>query len=508
MQLGIDFGTTRTVVAYADRGNYPVVGFTDSHGDAHEFLPSLVASADQGLVYGFAAAQARAAGRPVLRSMKRELASAMASTSSRVHVGHEQYQLLDVMVGYLNHVRTQLETSSTIAPLLNSDPIAGVVVAVPAHANSGQRFLTLEAFRQAGFPVTAMLNEPSAAGFEYTHRLAGSPSARRSRLVVYDLGGGTFDASLVAIHDRSHVVLGSVGVNRLGGDDFDAVLADLACELAGIRPDDLGVDGYFQLLGDAQAAKEQLAPQSRRIVLEVQDQTVIVPVADYYQACAPLTEQSIKAMGVLVDGLDAGTPDLSAIAGLYLVGGASSLPLVPRMLREHFGRRVYRSPYPAASTAIGLAIASDPESGYTLSDRVSRGFGVFREADAGERMQFDSIFDRDQTMSVGGDLTIQRRYRAAHNIGWYRFVEYAGLANGQPEGDIVPYADVLFPFEDALQAEPPAVDEVEVRRTGEGHLIEETYHLDQHGIVSVSITDLDTGYRQSHQLGLAGSARL
>ena len=123
-------------------------------------------------------------------------------------------------------------------------------------------------------------------------------------------------------------------------------------------------------------------------------------------------------------------------------------------------------------------------------------------------MQFDSIFDRDQTMSVGGDLTIQRRYRAAHNIGWYRFVEYAGLANGQPEGDIVPYADVLFPFEDALQAEPPAVDEVEVRRTGEGHLIEETYHLDQHGIVSVSITDLDTGYRQSHQLGLAGSARL
>ena len=97
MQLGIDFGTTRTVVAYADRGNYPVVGFTDSHGDAHEFLPSLVASADQGLVYGFAAAQARAAGRPVLRSMKRELASAMGSTSSPVHDGYHQYPHLDVM---------------------------------------------------------------------------------------------------------------------------------------------------------------------------------------------------------------------------------------------------------------------------------------------------------------------------------------------------------------------------------------------------------------------------
>ncbi len=195
---------------------------------------------------------------------------------------------------YLTHVTTSLETTSTISQALRNDPITSVVVAVPAHANSAQRFLTLEAFRHAGFPVTAMMNEPSAAGFEYTHRLSSTPNARRSRLVVYDMGGGTFDASLVSIHDRSHAVLGSVGINRLGGDDFDMALADLACEIAGI----LALTTWAWTATSScwtrrKSVKEQLAPQSRRIVLEVADRTVTVPVADFYETVAPLIEQSI-----------------------------------------------------------------------------------------------------------------------------------------------------------------------------------------------------------------------
>lgn len=503
MHLGIDFGTTRTVVAYADRGNFPVVAFTDETGDAHEFQPSLVALTDEGIVCGFAARAAREAGFPMLRSVKRMLASPAVNTATTVTIGDHRVLLLDVLVAYLAHVRKELETSSTISNLLRRDPIASVVVAVPAHANSAQRFLTLEAFRRAGFPVTALMNEPSAAGFEYTHRLSSVPTTRRSRLVVYDLGGGTFDASLVAINDLSHAVLGTVGINRLGGDDFDMVLADLACQEAGISGDALGLNGYFQLLNDAQAVKEQLVPQSRRMVLEVADRSVTVLVPDYYEAVTSLVEQSIAAMGPLVDGLDDGDPDLSQIAGLYLVGGASVLPLVPRMLREYFGRRVFRSPYPAASTAIGLAIAADPNSDYTLSDRLSRGFGVFRETDEGQRLQFDSIFDRDQTLVTGAELRIQRRYRAAHNIGWYRFAEYAELSDSQPAGDIVPYEDVIVPFTSELQAAGVDLTSTPVVRTGEAHHVEESYLVDQHGIVSVTITDLDTGYSQTHQFGLS-----
>jgi len=184
------------------------------------------------------------------------------------------------------------------------------------------------------------------------------------------------------------------------------------------------------------------------------------------------------------------------------VGGASVLPLVPRMLRERFGRRVYRSPYPAASTAIGLAIAADPDSGYTLSDRLSRGFGVFRETDEGRHLHFDSIFSRDQTLERDTEVHVERRYRAAHNIGWYRFAEYADLLDGQPAGDIVPYEDVIVPFTSELQADGVDLSDVAVVRTGEAHWIQESYVIDRHGIVSFTITDLDSGYHQTHQLGV------
>ena len=200
--------------------------------------------------------------------------------------------------------------------------------------------------------------------------------------------------------------------------------------------------------------------------------------------------------------LDDGEPDLSQIAGFYLVGGASVLPLVPRMLRERFGRRVYRSPYPAASTAIGLAIAADPDSGYTLSDRLSRGFGVFRESDDGQRLHFDSIFSRDQALERDTEVRVERRYRAAHNIGWFRFAEYADMLDGQPAGDIVPYEDVIVPFTSELQAGGVDLSGLDVVRTGEAHWIEESYVIDRHGIVSFTITDLETGYRQTHQLGV------
>lgn len=502
MHLGMDFGTTRTVVAHADRGNYPVVAFTDDDGDFHEYFPSLIADVGGQLRSGFAAITARAKGYPALRSVKRALADSVAAESTTVRIGERDIALSEVLIVFLKDLYTALHTTSTIAEALARDPIESVVVAVPAHANSAQRFWTLESFSRAGFPVTGMLNEPSAAGFEYTHRLTSSPSAKRSRLLVYDLGGGTFDASLVSIIDTSHQVLGSVGLNHLGGDDFDIVLADLACETAGIVPDELGVDGYFDLLTQAQAAKEQLQPQSRRILLEVGDHSVTVPVADFYARSAPLVAQTLSAMGDLVDGLDQGEPDLSEIAGFYLVGGASVLPLVPRTLREHFGRRVYRSPYPAASTAIGLAIAADPASEFTLSDRLSRGFGVFREVAGGQGQSFDSIFDRSQVLSSTMEVRVQRQYRAAHNLGWYRFVEYTELANGRPSGNVVPMNDVRFGFEERLQSLDLDLSGIEVVRTEEGHLIEESYVIDPHGIVQVTITDTKTGHSSTHQLGI------
>lgn len=511
MRLGIDFGTTRTIVAAADRGNYPVVTFTNPDGDDQDFLPSTVARRGEGLVFGFDALCAGAEGAEVVRSFKRALGDPTATAQTTLTIGGRRWLLLDVLTGFLTELRRQLLDNCSISRELRAGGIGPIVVGVPAHAHSAQRFLTLEAFRAAGFEVSAMLNEPSAAGFEYTHRQERTITSRRTRVLVYDLGGGTFDASLTTVEGIDHEVLGSLGLNRLGGDDFDEVLADCALRLArsqgGERTTraDLSDREWADLLDQARDAKEHLSPQTRRIPLEVLGTAVIVPVDEFYDRASALVESTIEAMTPLVaqggETSEAGTVELSDdLAGIYLVGGGSGLPLVPRRLRERFGRRVYRSPHPAASTAIGLAIAADAEAGYSLTDQVSRGCGVFREWDAGAAVSFDAVVDRTVSIPAGETYRTSRRYQAAHNLGCFRFVEYTRAdEDGHPIGDIAPYQQVRFPFDPTLREEPD-LNQIEVVRIDNGPLIEETYVVDENGIITVHLTDLTTDYSRSYSL--------
>ena len=506
LDLGIDLGTTRTVVARADRGNYPVLSFTDTNGDSHDYYPSLTALTEDGLVHGFRARQAAREGAPLLRSLKRTLAAPSVSASSTVVLGDRTLSVGEVLVSFLTDLRRQMATSGVLDGADPGSEDANVVVAVPAHAYGAQRLLTLEAFQQAGFRVAAMLNEPSAAGFEYTHRKATTVSSKRTRVLVYDLGGGTFDTSLVDVVGTSHEVLASHGLGDLGGDDVDLLMATMALSRAGITEEDLSPTELDDLLDQCRDAKEHLTPQSRRVLIILRGQDVVLPVSDLYTACTPLIERSLATMAPLVGRMDDGSPDLTDIAGVYLVGGASGLPLVPRLLRERFGRRVHRSPYPGASTAIGLAIAADRTSDYDLTDRLSRGFGVFREADGGHRLTFDAILSPESVQASPGGregTVLTREYDAAHNIGWYRFVECAGVdEGGEPRGEIAPYQDIVFPFESSLRD----VDDEELRtysveRRDHGPRIQEHYRVDEAGLVRVTITDLSDGYSRRYVLG-------
>ena len=500
IDLGIDLGTTRTVVARADRGNYPVLSFADEHGDEHDFIPSLTALCDGELVHGFAARQAAHQGAPLLRSLKRVLASPTLTAATAVLLGERTFSVLEILTSYLHHLKAELAKQDLDVSR------ARAVVAVPAHAYGAQRLLTLEAFRAAGFCVAAMLNEPSAAGFEYTHRKATTVSSKRTRVLVYDLGGGTFDTSLVDVIGISHEVLASHGLGDLGGDDVDLLMATMVLDKAGVAEEDLSPTELDDLLDQCRDAKEHLTPQSRRVLIVLRGQDVVLPVADLYQACTPLIERSLATMAPLVGRLDDGKPDLTDIAGVYLVGGASGLPLVPRLLRERFGRRVHRSPYPGASTAIGLAIAADRTSDYDLTDRLSRGFGVFREADGGHRLVFDAILSPEsvQTSPNGREGTIlTREYHAAHNIGWYRFVECADVnETGEPCGEIAPYQDIIFPFEASLRdVEDQELRTCTVERRDYGPRVQEHYRIDEAGLVRVTITDLTDGYSRRYVLG-------
>jgi hypothetical protein len=238
---------------------------------------------------------------------------------------------------------------------------------------------------------------------------------------------------------------------------------------------------------------------------------VTLPVGAYFEACTPLVQRSIDAMTPLMTRADnEAAADFREVAGIYVVGGASELPIVSRALRERFGRRVHRSPYPSAAAAIGLAIAAAENNDFQLVDRYARTFAVFREADDGHEVVLDPIFTSetvtrdDMNPLPGGALAqLTRTYRAVHNVGHFRFFECASVDDrGKPRGDMALCGDVLFPFDPGLSSETEnALAAVPVQRQSEGPQIVERYSVDGSGIVKVVIRNDDAGYERAYRLG-------
>ncbi len=512
MSLGIDFGTTHTVVAYADRGNFPLVSFESESGESLDTFPSIVAAREGELRFGLdALAVASDPGWSQSRSFKRLLARHSLRTGGTISLGGRDVGLTELLTGFFKALELALRTRSNLPAALKDTPRFEAVLASPANAFCTQRFVTLEAFRAAGFTVRAMLNEPSAAGFEYAHRHARTLTSKREHVLVYDLGGGTFDASLVLMTGVQHDVVQTAGLAELGGDDFDDVLVKLVASAAKLDLPSLSPWFRRRLADACRTAKEQLTPNTKRVTVDLESclgakaptPVVTIAAADYAEACQPLVDRTIEAMQPLVRRMPGESEDLSDVAGVYVVGGGSSLPVVARTLREAFGRRVHRSPYPHGAVAIGLAIAGSQETRFELSDRFSRNFGVFREVEGGRAATYDTIFGREARLPSAGGPKIEttRRYRAAHNLGHFRFFECAAFdAKGTPQGDMAPMTDVYFAFDAALRGQP--LEGVTVKRLeGQGPLVSEKYSIDARGLVQVVITDEDTGFSSTHVLG-------
>ncbi len=509
LRLGIDFGTTRTGVAVADRGNYPVVSFSTLDGGHLDHYPTVVAEKNGALVYGLEALdKVGRVGWTVVRSFKRLLADPRANFNTQVAVGRAMVRLPQVLVGFLSALRHDLSARSNL-PQLSPQARVEAMVATPANAHTNQRLLTLEAFRQAGFQVAGMMNEPSAAGVEFASRAEKNISAKRAKVAVFDLGGGTFDASLVDLGTETHEILASAGLPKLGGDDFDHLLLQCSLKQAGLDPRQLSLASKSRLLDHCRELKEALHPNTHKILVELgrhldqvdraiaglaPEATLTVAVADYYEACEPLVAQAIGVMDTILGG-----GELEDIAAVYVVGGASNLPVVARRLRDKYGRRVKRSQYPSGATAIGLAVALG--EGIYVKERLSRNFGVFREANGGQELAFDPIFDALTRVPepTAAPLVQVRTYQPVHNIGHFRFVECSGLDDGTPSGAITPFEDLLFPFDPARQGQV-LVEEPILRMRSPSAQIEERYEVNAQGIIQITIRDTQTGYAQQAQL--------
>jgi len=500
MRLGVDFGTTRIVVAACDRGNYPVVTFEGPDGDACDWFPPLVGVRGHQRLYGWDAWRAQnEADATVVRGIKRFLPGAGPMTPVEIagHTAPLATVLSELAASLMNALRDHSNLEIPGGEALE------VMLGVPASANSNQRFLTVEAFRQAGFDVIGLLNEPSAASIEYghTHR---DRATKKDEILVYDLGGGTFDATLVELDRKSHAVIASEGLPALGGDDFDHLLAEAALYAAGIDSESLTQAEWFRLVEEARRKKESLNPNSRRIAMDLECvragfPQVPIPVAEYYYRAEALIHETFHA----VDDLAERALGLEAI---YVTGGGSELPLVGRMLRERYRAKVKRSPYTRAATAIGLAIQAGEAAGYVLRDQFTRYFGVWREAEGGSRMRFDPLFAKGAALPATGEPPLRqtRDYVAVHNIGHFRYLECSQLsADGQPAGDITVWDEIHFPFDPSLNT-LHSLETLPVYHTWQNQSVREEYQCGPSGGVKVTISNLDAGYERVYQLGRWG----
>jgi molecular chaperone DnaK (HSP70) len=514
MRLGIDFGTTRTVVAAAVRGRYPVAVFETPHG-FEDFVPGLAVREAGRLELGWSAA-AGLAGRAdaVVRSIKREVGS--RSPDDRLNEFGLAETALELATEYLARLRALLFERSNLE--LDAHEPLEAMIAVPANAGTSQRYLTVEAFHRAGFRVLGMMNEPTAAAIEYAHNHLGNTGKRSPKryVVVYDLGGGTFDTSAVSLVDRRFDLLATEGIGRLGGDDFDERILELASKALGRELGRGDAVLRARLLEACREAKETLTSTSRKLLVDFGSALPGVPpvpldMADVNDACEPLVERTLELLERVLErvrerGIDPSNP--RELGGVYLVGGATAFPLVGRLLRERYKRKVLAAPQAHAATAVGLAMSADPDAGVLVREAVTRHFGVWREGGAGRDKIFDPIIRKGSLPEGDGSVVeIERSYRPVHAVGRLRFLECSELgADGQPHGDLTPWCDVLFPYDPSLVENgdlgrvPP-----EQRLAEPGEEIVERYRYGKDGSISIAIENRTRGYSRRYVLGESGT---
>ncbi|MBW4643671.1 MAG: Hsp70 family protein [Goleter apudmare HA4340-LM2] len=344
--VGIDLGTTNSEVAIVENGQVRVLPGED--GDL--ILPSCVGFSDTGklLVGREALRQYAAAPERTVKSIKRWM-----GTDHKTTLGDKEYLPHEVSAIILRALKQRAET-------VLGEPITQAVITVPAYFTDAQRQATKTAGEIAGLEVLQIINEPTAAALAYDLR-----SEKTERVVVYDLGGGTFDVSVVEITGEVTEVLASHGNNRLGGDDFDRLLqlylVDLFRKEHGMDvPDDAATQA--RLLRAAEQLKIDLSSHAfatvREAFLGSKGKTALhleteVARADFEKLIRPLLEETLEAIDRALADANLEPQEIDRI---ILVGGSTRIPLVQQMIEEHLGQAPTDGIQPDLCVALGAAL--------------------------------------------------------------------------------------------------------------------------------------------------------
>ena len=464
--IGIDLGTTNSCVAVMEGGEAVVI----ANAEGGRTTPSVVAFKDgERMVGQVAKRQAVTNGERTVASIKRHMGE-----SYRVTIDGKSYTPQEISAMVLQKLKADAEA------YLGS-PVTEAVITVPAYFNDAQRQATKDAGKIAGLDVKRIINEPTAAALAY-----GVDKEAEQKIMVYDLGGGTFDVSILDIGDGVVEVLATAGNTQLGGDDFDKCIMDyLVAEFKKAEGIDLSNDkvAMQRLKEAAEKAKIELSGVTSSAInlpYITADATgpkhldVTLTRAKFNELTAHLVEAT---MGPVRQAMSDAGLTASDISKVLLVGGSSRIPAVQEAVKSITGKEGFKGINPDECVAVGAAIQAGvlggDVKGLLLLDVTPLSLGI--ETLGGV---FTRLIDRNTTIPTKKSQVFSTAADGQTSVEVHVL---------QGEREMAAYNKTLGKFHlDGIAPAPRGVPQIEV-----------SFDIDANGIVNVSAKDLGTGKEQN-----------